>query len=157
MQDLGTLPGEPYSRAFATNGDGSVVVGTSGGNGPGYGDGRAFLWTAEQGMLDLHTSLPALGIDLTGWELLVASGVSADGRVVAGFGRHDGRIEAWVVNFDPPACPGDFDYSGRVDSDDFFDFLYAFLYRPVGADFNRDGAINSQDFFDFLAAFFAGC
>ena len=156
-QDLGTLPGAPFSKAFAVSGDGSVVVGSSGGNGPGSGDGRAFLWTAAQGMLDLNTFLPTLGIDLTGWELLVASGVSADARVIAGFGRHNGRTEAWVVNFDPPACPADFDYSGTIDSDDFFDFLQAFLNRAVSADFNRDGTIDSQDFFDFLEAFFSGC
>jgi len=37
----------------------------------------------------------------------------------------------------------------------FFDFLTAFF--ALDADFNGDGATNSQDFFDFLAAFLAGC
>ncbi|MGE3108011.1 MAG: hypothetical protein AB7G11_00040 [Phycisphaerales bacterium] len=30
-------------------------------------------------------------------------------------------------------------------------------FRVSASDFNSDGLINSQDFFDFLAAFLAGC
>ncbi|MGE3107674.1 MAG: PQQ-dependent sugar dehydrogenase [Phycisphaerales bacterium] len=53
------------------------------------------------------------------------------------------------------ACPCDWNASGSLTSQDFFDFIAAFFSN--NADFNNDGATSSQDFFDFLACFFTGC
>jgi hypothetical protein len=52
-------------------------------------------------------------------------------------------------------CACDWNASGEVNSQDFFDFLTAFF--AGNANFNCDAVTNSQDFFDFLTCFFNGC
>ncbi len=68
-----------------------------------------------------------------------------------------GNAVAWLAGT-PLACPCDWNGSGSLNSQDFFDFLTSFF--AGNADFNHDGVTNSQDFFDFLTCFFtppAGC
>jgi predicted outer membrane repeat protein len=65
------------------------------------------------------------------------------------------RVDIGAYEFQGRSCLADFNASGRIDSQDFFDFLAAFF--AGAADVNRDAATNSQDFFDFLSWFFAGC
>jgi probable HAF family extracellular repeat protein len=78
MVDLGTLGG-PESRALAVNHYGSVIVGTSFTNQQTTSN-HAFRWTAKTGMQDLN-KLVSGSVELT-----FATGVSADGTVIAGHG-----------------------------------------------------------------------
>jgi hypothetical protein len=55
----------------------------------------------------------------------------------------------------PTPCPCDWNQSGGLNSQDFFDFVASFFAGQ--ADFNGDGVTDSQDFFDFLTCLFAGC
>ena len=88
MQSLGTL-GTMDSIGFDLTGDGSTVVGSSG--------DKAFLWTASLGMVDLNTYLPSLGLDLTGWKLEYAAGISTDGSSIVGNGLYQGQQTAFLV------------------------------------------------------------
>jgi probable HAF family extracellular repeat protein len=108
MLSLGTLPGQPSSYGRAVSGDGLKVVGYASdgsmevlaASGSQLTTGRAFLWTST-GMVDLNTYLPALGLDLTGWTLREARGISGDGATVVGWGWHNGEPEAWVARLVP--------------------------------------------------------
>jgi probable HAF family extracellular repeat protein len=73
-QSLGTLSGG-FSSAAATSGDGAVIVGSS----TSGGDGRAFRWTAQTGMIDLGR-LPGGG----GGAGTGATDISPDGSVIVG-------------------------------------------------------------------------
>ena len=95
MVGLGDLPGGAfYSRAFGISADGSTVVGL-GTTASGH---EAFIWDAENGMREIHAVLTNFGLDLTGWRLYEATGVSGNGRVIVGRGLNaSGSSEAWIA------------------------------------------------------------
>lgn len=94
------------SYARSTNLDGTVVVGDY--LVLGQPNTRAFLWTSTNDFVDLREELVVnygLANELAGWQLLVATDVSADGRTVVGQGINPlGCEQAFVVRF--PAVPG---------------------------------------------------
>ncbi|RUL85281.1 HAF repeat-containing PEP-CTERM protein [Tautonia sociabilis] len=98
MVALGDLDGGSVaSRANAVSADGSIVV--------GYGTTslgqEAFYWDPVLGMRSLRQVLIdefGLGAALSGWQLVTATGISANGEVIVGSGYNpDGYLEAWIA------------------------------------------------------------
>lgn len=104
LSSLGALPAGMFlSFANAVSADGAVVVGRAYTNtGP-----VAFIWTSGSGMIPLDQYLADQGVDLTGWSLTEAVGISADGLVIVGNGWNpEGNPEAWIANLRQPDPAG---------------------------------------------------
>jgi len=82
--------------AHDVSADGSVVVGMT--------NGRAFVWDENAGKQYLHNLLEDdFGLDLTGWILESAYGVSGDGTTIVGSGINpQGDKEGWIVVIPEP-------------------------------------------------------
>jgi probable HAF family extracellular repeat protein len=106
MVGLGFLDSSSiYSVANGVSADGSVIVGFSG-TGYGFGINNAFRWTQSSGMVNLKDQLTGFGLNLSGWRLDDAIGVSADGLTIVGRGTNpSGQYEAWVANLSPVPEP----------------------------------------------------
>ena len=97
MQPLGDLAGGTFSSiAYGVSSDGSTIVGASqSANGQ-----EAFVWTSADGMRSIADILTAADVDIAGWTLSQARAVSADGRIITGWGQNpEGDTEAWIVSF----------------------------------------------------------
>jgi probable HAF family extracellular repeat protein len=100
MQDLGVLTGGTSSIGETISTDGFTVLGSS----DTASGVHAFLWKSSLGMVDLNTYLPSLGLDLTGWTLTDARGISADGLSIVGSGTFNGADRAFLItNVPEPA------------------------------------------------------
>ncbi len=93
MRSLGVREGGDFSVAWGINANGSVVVGSS--TSPN-GD-RAFVWTPALGMVNLSSYLQSRGLNLNGWTLTSARGISADGSAITGEGLFNGQSRAFLV------------------------------------------------------------
>ncbi len=109
MVGLGAAPGwtSPNDATWmnAANGDGSVLVGTACSTGTAPNQQQAIIWDAAHGIRFLRDVLVNdYGIDLTGWQLGDANGISDDGLTIVGLGQGPlGQSEGWVVQLPEPA------------------------------------------------------
>ena len=81
---------------FEVSADGRVIVGAS--------DGEAILWDPVGGQRAIAELLTEeLGLDLSGWTLTEATGISDDGLTIVGNGINpSGRPEGWVATIPEP-------------------------------------------------------
>jgi probable HAF family extracellular repeat protein len=101
---LGDLPGGVVmGEALAVSGDGSIVVGSSHAQKGSIITDFAFIWDEPNGIRDLADVLEKeFGVDLAGWRLTAATGISVDGRTIVGYGENPrGSTEAWVADLPP--------------------------------------------------------
>jgi uncharacterized membrane protein len=109
IMPLGDLPGGGVNgSASAVGAGGNAIVGLSstgfgGPNGPVF---EAFIWTPSGGIRNLRDALIGdfgFASALAGWQLTHATGISADGRVIVGYGINPaGQDEAWLAVLPPP-------------------------------------------------------
>jgi probable HAF family extracellular repeat protein len=99
MINLGHLPGKTTTHPSGVSAFGKIIVGGSFTNPT---DGEAFIWDSTNGMRNLKTVLQTIyGLNLTGWILHSAGGISADGNVIVGSGTNpSGQSEAFRVVLD---------------------------------------------------------
>ena len=105
VEGLGDLPGGVFfSVGLGVSGDGSIIVGY-GTTGFTSSATEAFIWDPANGMRGLQSVLVNdYELDLTGWTLREARGISADGSTIVGIGRNpDGRTEAWMAVIPEPS------------------------------------------------------
>ena len=102
MVGLGDLPGDLFeSRAYDVSADGSVIVG----RGNLALRFEAFIWDEDNGMRSLTDVLENdYGLDLSGWRLIAATGISADGLTIVGEGYNPaGDAEGWIATIPEPS------------------------------------------------------
>ncbi len=104
MSGLGFVSGTDHSFAAAVSADGSVVVGTATDSSVGELSNTPFIWDAAHGTRSLPELLTGdYGVDLTGWTLGIATGVSADGLTIVGYGTNpSGQTEGWIASIPEP-------------------------------------------------------
>jgi probable HAF family extracellular repeat protein len=104
MIGLGDIPGGIFqSIAHDVSADGSVVVGM--GARPDHANVASIWLAADDQMYDLQQWLTDnFALDLTGWELAAAYGISADGKTIVGSAYNPLRqVEAWIAHIPEPS------------------------------------------------------
>lgn len=88
-------PAEAALRFYASSDDGRVLVG-----GSGHGDRREpWLWLEASGAVALQSLLQQHGIAIPQhWTPMMLTAVSGDGQRLAGWGKHDGALDSFVID-----------------------------------------------------------
>jgi uncharacterized membrane protein len=105
MIALGNLPGGFHSQGYAVSDGGNVVVGHYFNPNIGdYGDNEAFIWDRTYGIRKLQDMLmEQCHLDLTGWTLYEAYGITPDGKTIVGAGINPaGNYEAYIAHIPEP-------------------------------------------------------
>jgi probable HAF family extracellular repeat protein len=160
MSPLGDLPGVDFdSWASAVSADGSIIVG----RGTTAMGAEVFIWDTQSGMRNLREMLVnEFGLDLSGWRLKDATGISPDGLTIVGFAENpDGNTEAWIAQIPCILRAADFDVDCDVDLIDY-DHLGACLNGPDhppalpdcgNADLDGDGDVDLREYATFQYQF----
>lgn len=130
-------PADGTSEGFAVSADGTTVVG-AGSNLSLRGGGEAFIWTEEDGLRSIKALLEdEYGLDLTGWDLSDATGVSADGTVIVGRGTNpQGQFEAWRAELCGAVAEWNDDAGGDFsDEENWLDLVVPGEFSSVRFDF----------------------
>lgn len=100
MQSLGLPTGATSSLANDVSANGGVVAGRL----VSSGTQHAFVWDSVNGHRRVRDVLTDLGVDMTGWRLSEATGVSADGSAIVGWGLNPNNDrEAWRAVIPEPS------------------------------------------------------
>lgn len=150
MQPLNTFPDGGSTFAQDVSADGQIVV--------GYAqrgmEEHAVRWRADGSIEDLNIAFASL---LGSGEVLrQATGVSADGRYIVGWGERNGVVAAFWLD---THITGDVDGNGCVDDSDLLRVLFAFGQTGSGLpeDVNGDEVVDDADLLIVLLAFGSGC
>lgn len=130
-------------RPRAMSGDGKVIIGQVVDNVAGF---TAFVWTPALGSQLLATHLQLRGVNLNGWQLTDATGISADGSAMCGHGLFNGSPRGWVVRNLPCANLNSplslFGADACVGGNAIFDVSYSFqIFTTPSFRWWKDGVL----------------
>jgi uncharacterized membrane protein len=163
LQNLGVLPGYSTMTVTDMSADGSVIVGYAATGFPSFSN-DSFIWTQATGLVTLSSYLTAQGVNLSGWSLQFAFGVSADGQTFVGLGTNAGPERGWIVHLSGgttcyPNCDGS-TQAPVLNVQDFTCFLQRYAAGDSYANCDQSTVtptLNVQDFTCFLQQYAAGC
>ena len=139
--------------AVAVSDDGQTVVGFYRPFPAPATFGRAFIWTAADGMRDLTDLAVSQGISIpAGTVLALPLDLSGNGRTIVGQSRTaSNAVNGFVLRFDSPASPADLNGDGAVNGLDLTALLANWGGSGTG-DINQSGEVNGVDLTALLAA-----